>query len=79
MLWRAIGKPGFPPSRARFDGYNADQITGSVFNNEMDTATFGADWFLNKEKFKLSVNWEDHYTDGVEQFNLWNAQAQFFI
>jgi len=64
---------------ARWDGYNANQWAGSVYNNETDTATVGVDWFLNKDAYKLSLNWEDHYTDGVEQFNLWNVQAQFHI
>ena len=64
---------------ARFDGYNADQAAGSVFDSELDTLTLGADLFLNKDKCKLTLNWEDHYAAGVEAFNLWTAQAQFHI
>ena len=64
---------------ARWDGYNPDQTTGSAFNSEMDTITLGADWYLDKDKYKLTVNWEDHLIVGVEKFNIWNVQTQFFI
>ncbi|HUO56894.1 MAG TPA: hypothetical protein VMV05_01840 [bacterium] len=60
----------------RLDGYNFNQVTGNVYNNEWDTFTVGLDFFQAKDVFKLSANWEDHLLAGKDVYNLWTVQSQ---
>lgn len=45
----------------RGESYNADTTKGSNYNVNNDVATLGVDWFQGKDKFKLSLNFEEHY------------------
>jgi len=65
---------------ARWDGYDFNQAgnTGGS-NQELDTITFGLDWYQDKDAFKETINWEDHLISGVEAWQVLTIQSQIYI
>lgn len=45
----------------RAESYDPDNTPGSKFNINNDVLTLGIDWFQGKDKFKLSLNAEEHF------------------
>jgi hypothetical protein len=60
---------------ARVEGYNPDSTVGSKYNVNNDVLTVGLDWFQGKDKFKLSLNAEEHFL----QYEALTVQAQVNI
>ena len=59
----------------RVEDYNPDSTVGSKYNVNCDVLTVGLDWFQAKDKFKLSLDAEEHFL----QYEALIAQAQVNI
>jgi hypothetical protein len=57
---------------ARWESYNPDQGAGSAFNTANDVLTLGADWFQAQDKFRLYLNFEEHF----RQYESFLAQVE---
>jgi hypothetical protein len=56
----------------RGESYTPDTTPNSPFNKKSDILTVGLDWFQGKDKFKLSANYEKHFS----QYDAFITQAQ---
>ena len=56
----------------RGESYTPDTTPNSPFNKKSDILTVGLDWFQGKDKFKLSANYEKHFS----QYDAFVGQAQ---
>jgi len=65
---------------ARWDGYDFNQVgVSGGSNQELDTITFGLDWYQDKDALKETINWEDHLISGVEAWQVVTLQSQLYI
>jgi len=65
---------------SRWDGYNFNQVgVSGGSNQELDTITFGLDWFQDKDALKWSANFEDHLIGGVDAYQVYTIQSQLYI
>jgi len=46
---------------ARWESYNSDSTVGSVYDVNNDVLTLGVDWFQSKDRFRVYVDFEEHY------------------
>jgi len=60
---------------ARWESYNADTTSGSPFNAQADVLTLEAAWFQSKDRFKLSLDFEEH----LDQYRTFIAQTQIYL